>query len=384
MAEGAPTTRHANANEHASATAGEATGAILARCEELGFAAAGVCRAEATAYERELRAWLAAGKHGEMGYLEEHADLRVDPKAMVPGARSIVCVADRYAGPGGEVAGEAFARTGEGRPAGRIARYARGRDYHREMKKRLQTLADELRERFPDETFRVCVDTAPVLEREHARRAGIGAVGKHTLLIQRGTGSYLLLGEILTTLELEPTSPAREDPCSTCTRCVDACPTGAITPFSVDATKCISYLTIEHRGLIDAELHEGMGDWIFGCDVCQEVCPHNRPTRKSRGVPIHEAYEARRESFDLLEVLGWTEADRRAAFVASSMKRAKLPMMRRNALIAAGNHLRRHPDEALERRVREIAADDAEDATVRETARVVQRNVARGGIDAET
>ena len=259
------------------------------------------------------------------------------------------------------------------RPRGRIARYARGEDYHAVMSKRLRRLADELARQFPGETFRVCVDTAPVLEREHAQRAGLGAVGKHTLLIEPGVGSYLLLAQIITTVQLAPSQPCDTDPCGECTRCIDACPTDAITPFSVDATRCISYLTIEHRSAIDQRYHEPMGDWIFGCDICQEVCPHNQPTQRSRSAPVQPAYAPRRDGFDLLEVLGWDEQARREAFVRSAMKRAKLSMMKRNALIAAGNWLAKANHPALTRRVKAIAADPAEDDLVRRTARAVLR-----------
>ena len=237
---------------------------VLQRCRELGFALAGIARAEPTRWEAELRAWLDDGQHGEMHYLADHLPQRLDPTVMVPGARSVICVADRYhdgASPGHP--------SMPPRPVahGRIARYARGDDYHVVMKKRLRQLCDELAGQFPGETMRACVDTAPVLEREIAQHAGLGAVGKHTLLIQPAVGSYLLLGEIITTLELNPSEPCPEDPCGTCTRCIDACPTDAISPWSVDATRCISYLTIEHRTAIDPQYHEAMVDWIFGCDI---------------------------------------------------------------------------------------------------------------------
>ncbi len=348
---------------------------VLERCRSLGFALAGICRAEPTDYKAELLDWLAAGKHGEMEYLNRNVQLRVDPRAMVPAAKSIVFVADRYS-----ATESASAPGGNPQPAafqGRIARYARGEDYHVVMRKRLTKLARELANEHPDETFRVCVDTAPVLEREHAQRAGLGAVGKNTLLLQRGVGSYLLLGEIITTLPLPPSEPAEPDPCSTCTRCIDACPTDAISPWSVDATKCISYLTIEHRSEIDPKYHSAIGDWIFGCDVCQEVCPHNQPTSRSlpQTAAIYPAYQTRSAGFDLLEILKWDEESRRQAFAKSSMKRAKLNMMKRNALIAAGNALRHTANEALRLRIESLANDPAEDPLVRNTARTVLQSL---------
>jgi len=358
--------------------------AILARCRDLGFALAGVCRAGPTVYRDGYLRWIAEGRHGEMQYLARNIEQRLDPRVLVAGARSIICVADRYhietpkrqnaahrrsraaatpkleapstlvPFPLGEgkvpVGADVESRSNalslpaplpgrEGSQRGRIARYARGDDYHLVMKKRLRALADELRAMFPQHVFRACVDTAPVLEREHAQRAGLGAVGKNTLLIQRGVGSYILLGEIITTLEIAPNEPAPPDPCGSCTRCIDACPTGAIVErgWLVDATKCISYLTIEHRGTIDPKYHEAMGDWVFGCDICQEVCPHNQPTGRSSHAEVNSAYAPRQDSFDLLAVLNWTEDERRAAFTRSSMKRAKLHMMKRNATIATRN-----------------------------------------------
>lgn len=346
---------------------------VLDRCRALGFALAGAAPAEPTRYREPLERWLAAGQHGEMTYLETYHDERCDPRVLLPGAKSIICVADRYDN------GTRDRRSTDGPPRGRIARYTRGDDYHRIIKKRLHQLADELARKYPDHTFKACVDSAPVLEREHAQRAGIGAVGKHTLLIEPGVGSYLLLGEVITTLELEPTPSKKHlDPCESCTRCIDACPTDAITPWAVDATKCISYLTIEHRSEIDERFFEPTDDWLFGCDICQEVCPHNQPTRRSRRAPVHEAYAPRRDGFDLLEVLGWTEDDRRAAFMRSSMKRAKLPMMKRNALIVAGNALTEGGHPELRRRVHELANDPAADELVRRTAQRVLDRLAGG------
>ncbi|MCH8314832.1 MAG: tRNA epoxyqueuosine(34) reductase QueG, partial [Planctomycetes bacterium] len=339
---------------------------VLRLCGERGFALAGVAEAKPTSYEGEYRAWIEAGKHGEMAYLAQNVEKRLDVRTMLPGvrAKSIICVADRYGGEGIE--------GGEENEKGKIARYARGDDYHVVMKKRLHQLADELAQQFPDETFRVCVDTAPVLEREHAQRAGLGAVGKHTLLIQEGVGSYVLLGEIITTLALVPTPSAEgADPCGSCTRCIDACPTSAITPWSVDATRCISYLTIEHRSPIGEQFHEAMGDWIFGCDICQEVCPHNQPTARSAEAESHDAYAPRREGFDLLTVLGWDEGARRVMFRTSPMKRAKLPMMKRNALIAAGNVKANSDCNALRAQIEAIAQDESECEIVRTTAEVV-------------
>ncbi|OAB62557.1 hypothetical protein AY599_13940 [Leptolyngbya valderiana BDU 20041] len=315
--------------------------------------------------EAEMRAWLARGRHGSMAYLARHADLKADPSQLLDGATCAVMVADLYATRDDEPDDVPDGR-------GRIARYARGGDYHQIMKKRLHALCDDLASRWPESRTRAFVDTAPVHEREMALAAGLGWIGKHTLLIHPKMGSWMLLGGVLTTLELEVRQSEEPDHCGTCTRCIDACPTDAITPYSVDASRCISYLTIERREPIEPDLHRGMGAWIFGCDVCQEVCPHNSP----RSVDVGEAnpaYAGDRSSFDLLEVLGWDEGARRAAFAKSAMKRAKLAMMRRNAVIAAGNEIRRlgpGDDVAtkLVRGLREVAGDAAADQELRTLA----------------
>lgn len=372
----------------------------------MGFPLVGVVRALPIDRDDEgrLRDWIGAGKHGEMGWLADTVEERVDPRRAMAGAKSMIVVGEQYWRRNADGAfpedadGEAYLRKG----VGRVARYARGADYHRRLKKRLFALNDALLERYRERLataedpsgragVKAVVDTAPVMERQHAARAGIGWTGKHTLVIHPRRGSYLFLGAVLTTLEISEPKNQRETPdrCGTCTRCIDACPTDAITAYEVDATRCVSYLTIEHRGLIDEGLHAGMGEWLFGCDVCQEVCPHNSARTGRAGLvsargeyaPFAEGAGrvAGGAGFDLLEVLGWTEGDRRAAFERSAMKRAGLAMMRRNGLIAAGNAVVAMGDvaarAALMDRVREIAGDAGEDALVRETARVVLRRI---------
>lgn len=317
---------------------------VLARCARHGFALAGIADARPSSRAAEYRAWIESGRHGAMAYLAEALERRLDPGVLVPGARSVLCVADRYA---------------DGRPDrrvpgfGRIARYARGEDYHVVIRARLEALAEELLEAFPNERFRVCVDTAPVLEREHAERAGLGRIGKHTLLIgPAGMGSWLLLGVVVSTLELAPVradgravgagpggAADDADPCGTCTRCIDACPTGAIVPWSVDASRCVSALTIEDRGSVAEWFAGRTEDWLFGCDACQEACPHAQPTVRSRGLGAHEAYRAHRTGIPILEVLGWTEDDWEAAQLNGVLRRAGAAMWRRNAALAAGGVL---------------------------------------------
>jgi epoxyqueuosine reductase len=343
---------------------------VVQRCLDAGFAAAGVCDVAPSAHVEAFGAWLDAGKHGSMGWLADHADVRTDPSKLLDGARSAVMVADLYA-----------SRAGEPEPvcppgAGRVARYARGRDYHRAIKKRLHAVCDRLREEIPGAGFRSFADTAPVMERELAARAGLGWTGKHTLTIHPRLGSWFLLGGFVTTLELEPPvdqAPA-VDRCGSCARCIEACPTDAITPYSVDASRCISYLTIEHREPIDAGWHRAVGAWLFGCDICQEVCPHNSPKDPAwaEGRTHHE-YGTASSSFDLLEVLGWDQTARRSgALTGSAMKRATLSMWKRNAVIVAGNRLASGvPVRGLRERIAEIAADRDEDDLVRTTARDV-------------
>ena len=381
--------------------------AVARAAAPLGFALLGVAEA-GPVDERDaaaLRELLDRGGQGDMTFLADALAARLDPCKLLPGARSIIVVADEHAYRHG-----APGATPHPHPAtrltGRIARYAWGDDYHRVVKQRLHRLADDLRVRWPGHDFRSCVDTAPVMERPHAARAGLGFIGKHTLLIHPTRGSWLLLGLIVTTLPLEPSTPLntsdsiRGRGCGTCTRCIDACPTRAIAPqgYAIEPTRCISYLTIEHRGRIDESLQLSMGDWVAGCDVCQEVCPFNAGGVEGSGVRVQgEDADAERgrashpeprtpnpepspryaarfpaPATPLAELLQWTVADRRRAFTRSALKRIKLDQLLRNALIAAGNCVARepgHPDAAvLRRRIEEMASDASQPPLVRETA----------------
>ena len=353
---------------------------IVRRCRELGFAAAGVAEASPTTRAAELRAWLADGKHGDMGFLEKTLATLLDPANELPGVRSVIMVADLYASRNQPHATVEPSSS----PRGKIARYTQGKDYHAYIKKRLHVLNDELRILYPGHKFRTFTDTAPVLEREYAQRAGLGWIGKHTLAIHPAHGSYFFLGGTYTTLELEPLpdQPTPRDHCGTCTRCIDACPTAAITPYSVDASRCISYLTIERQGAIDPAFHAAIGDWLYGCDICQDVCPHNSPRPRDPGILPQDRYTPMRTGFPPLEILTWDEDARRAAFYQSSMKRASRAMMKRNAIIVLTNLVLGDPTAAWANEVRskfmEIVASD-EDPMVVETARVsLDRLSARG------
>jgi epoxyqueuosine reductase len=244
------------------------------------------------------------------------------------GARSVICVALNYHVP--------LDAPPESSQVGRIARYALGDDYHELIKSRLHALADAVRAAAPDAQTRCGVDTAPIMEKELAARAGVGWIGKNTCLINPQIGSWLLLGEVITTLDLPHDQPGI-DRCGTCTRCIDACPTHAITaPYQLDGRKCISYLTIEHRTEIDSPLKEQVGDWLFGCDVCQDVCPWN-----SRApIAIDPALQPRFSSGTLGvdEVLGWGDEQYRSSLRKSAIKRVKLPVLQRNARIVQANH----------------------------------------------
>ncbi len=336
---------------------------VVALAKEQGFALAGVCDATPSDYAEQFRRYLDDGKHGTMSWLADHEDVRTDIRRLAEGVRSVLVVGDLYKTRQPAVDPES-ADVG----TGRIARYARGDDYHTVVKKRLHAVADALRERFAGEVFRAFVDTAPVMEREQAARAGLGWIGKHTLLINPRLGSWMFLGGIAMSL---PAAPPEEqapvaDHCGTCTRCIDACPTGAIAPYSVDARRCISYLTIEHREAIEPELERTMGEWIFGCDICQEVCPHNHEREAAQDSTARPEYAARQQGLNLLEVLGWTEEARRAVFTKSAMKRAKLDMMKRNAAIAAGNS--QQPEPSLHRALGRLARAHDESPLVREAA----------------
>lgn len=320
----------------------------------LGFTAAGVCAADAPpmADVAALDQWLQS-ECGTMGYMPEQAAERLDPSLVLKNARSVVMVADRYAPRDGGLDAAASAERSDGLLRGRIARYARGRDYHGAIKKRVHRLVDALRAAFPAEEFRAFVDTAPVLERRFAQQAGIGWLAKNAMLIHPLHGSYLLLGGFFTSLLLprqdNDEQPLYTDHCGTCTKCIDACPTGAIAhqaleggPDSrprVNGSRCISYLTIENEGIVKPALAHRTRDWVFGCDICQEVCPHNSPKAGTSDRPIRPEYTPQRATVPLIEMAKWKDADR-SDLTASSMKRATAEMFRRNAAMALANDVR--------------------------------------------
>ncbi len=302
---------------------------VKALAVSLGFERCGIAPAAPIGRSDYLAAWLSAGRAGSMEYLHRYFNSRADPAELLPGAKSAIVAALVYKQPPPAEARDAQAH-------GRVAMYAWGDDYHDVIRAKLRQLEDKLREAIaePFET-RVCVDTAPVVERELAAAAGIGWIGKNTMVLHQDLGSYFFLGAVVTTLELEPDAPV-QDHCGTCTACLEACPTQAFpVAYEMDASRCISYLTIEHRGDISRPFQEMMGDWIFGCDVCQDVCPFNRHAPTTREPRF--AVRSPGPTSDLEAVLAWSPEDYRAAVRGSAMTRAKLDMFQRNARIALTN-----------------------------------------------
>jgi epoxyqueuosine reductase len=334
---------------------------------ELGFQAVGIARANVALDDDIARydAFVAAGMQGEMSWLAKHREprARLDGDAVLPGAQSVVCLARRYQRSRDQEAGDPeVARS--------IARYARGRDYHKFLRKRVRRLATFVRSLGSPESpvhARPLCDDAPVLERAWAARAGLGFVGKNGLLIVPGVGSMVLLGEVVTTLALSPDSPMTER-CGSCTRCLDACPTGAFAaPFVLDARRCISYLTIEHRSSIPVELRTAVGSHLFGCDDCQLVCPFNasaglrgsRAERTDPFVPLE-----RWSVVDLQSLLAIDEGSWRELSEGSPLRRAGRTGLARNAAIVLGNLGDRAAVPALAQ-----AAESHPDAVVRDAAR---------------
>jgi epoxyqueuosine reductase len=329
------------------------TDEIKCRARELGFDLCGIAPAGPSEFKTEYRAWMAKGFHGEMAYMARDPERRLDPALVLPGARSIVVAGMNY-----YTVSEADTDAPD---RALFARYARNRDYHDVMAGRLRDLLAFIRERAPETEGRVYVDTGPLLEREAAWRAGLGWFGKNTMLINTRRGSYFLLGEILLNLPLPPDQPAHGG-CGTCTRCLDACPTGAIVrPYELDARQCISYLTIEQKGPIPGEPAAKMNRWVFGCDICQEVCPFNIRRAEPTDEPSFQPREITRAPL-LTDLLSMTDDEFRQAFRRSPVKRAKRRGLLRNAAAALSSS-----DEPETERALKAACEDP-DPLVREQA----------------
>lgn len=287
---------------------------------ELGFEFVGIsAAAELTEEARNLEKWLSSQYHGKMSYMENHFDKRIDPRKLVEGAKSVVSLLYNYHNP----------QKQSDELAPRISQYAYGSDYHNVIKDKLKILLEALRSKIGDISGRCFVDSAPVLERDWAKRSGNGWIGKHTLLIHPKRGSYFFLAELILDIELEADGPIK-DYCGTCRRCIDACPTSAIAAsgYLLDASKCISYLTIELKDSIPDEFKEKMGNWMFGCDICQEVCPWNRFSQKHS----EPAFEPQPELLSMSKK-DWKELNRELfgrLFAKSAVKRTKFEGLSRN------------------------------------------------------
>jgi len=317
---------------------------IKAKCLEAGFALAGIARAsEADGFAR-FTDWLKQGYAGEMTYLSEKAELRRHPQSVLPAVRSVVMLALTYP-------------TDLPPSSAKIAKYAHAPDYHQFCWDKLNALRDWLAAEVPGCHAHGVADSAPLLERDFARRAGLGWFGKNTMLINKELGSFFVLAGLLTTLELTPDEPHAGSHCGTCTACLDACPTGAFTAAgTLDARKCVSYLTIEARAPIPLELRPGVGEWLFGCDVCQDVCPWNRHGNPAPGLPLNPAVSA----VDPVELFTLSGNQIVKRFAGTSLTRANWRSLLRNAAIVLGNRRAAHALPALR-----LGAAHA-DATVRE------------------
>ncbi len=297
----------------------ETTRFIKAKALELGFSYCGVAKAELlTDEQHRLERWLARDFHGKMSYMKNHRAMRVDPRELLPGAKSVICVMQNY-----------FTKQQQRDPqAPRISKYARGRDYHLVVKEKLQRLLDCIVTEIGPVNGRVCVDSAPVLERAWAARAGLGWIGKNSLLINPKAGSFFFLGELIVDIEMDYDTPLR-DHCGRCAKCMAACPTGAIIePRIVDSRRCISYLTIEYRGDLPEKLRGKLNNWMFGCDICQDACPFNAKSK-----PHDEPDFEMRPELEEMTRADWKKLSRTTfnkLFAQWAVKRTRFQGLRRN------------------------------------------------------
>ena len=289
------------------------------KANNLGFLSCGISKAvfleeEAT----KLENWLNDGKHGEMKYMENHFDMRLDPRKLVPDAKSVISLSYNYYNENLQ----------KDKDAPKISKYAYGNDYHKVIKEKLKILFKELQKEFGDINGRVFIDSAPIMEKAWAAKSGLGWIGKNTNLISQKVGSFYFLAEIIVDLEFEYDSPVT-DHCGSCTACIDSCPTGALVkPYEIDASKCISYLTIELKDEIPSEFNGKMDNWAFGCDVCQDVCPWNRFSRKHNEPLFNPNQEMMKMGKKEWEEL--TEETFEVIFKNSAVKRTKYKGLKRN------------------------------------------------------
>lgn len=300
---------------------------------ELGFDEVGISDTDLNTEEQYLLQWLDKGFHGTMDYMARHGANRARPAAIVPNTLRVISVRLNYTTPESKESWSVM----EDAEAAYISRYALGRDYHKVLRQKLQKLATRIEEAIGAFSYRVFTDSAPVMEVALARKAGLGWRGKHTLLLTRDAGSLFFLGEIYTDLPL-PTDAATTEHCGTCTKCIDVCPTAAIVaPYQLDARRCISYLTIEHKGEIPIEFRRAIGNRIYGCDDCQLVCPWNKYAQHSAEIDFGARH--RLDDIALLELFAWTEDDFNDRMSGSAIRRIGYEQWLRNIVVALGNAL---------------------------------------------
>lgn len=294
---------------------------IKKKADELGFSSIGIARAElSNEEENHLREWFACGYHASMQWLERDVEKRIDVTKVLPNAKSVICVALNYYTPSQHSVNPTL---------GKISRYAWGDDYHGVLTNRLEKLYEFVKSEIPGVEGKMYVDTGPVMDKAWAARAGIGWMGKHTNIITRNFGSWVFLGEMLIDAELDYDTPMLNY-CGNCTACLDACPTQAIVqPYVLDATKCISYLTIEHRSELPKEIVSNFQNWVYGCDICQDVCPWNRFQKETE----EPAFQPREENIapKLIELVEMSQEEFSRRFKKSPMKRTKHSGLTRNA-----------------------------------------------------
>lgn len=307
-------------------TAQQSSDLIKRLAQNLGFGHCGISKAEFLEEEApRLEAWLSGNMHGEMRYMENHFDKRLDPRLLVPDAKSVVSLLFNYHNP----------QKPKDPEAPMVSQYAWGEDYHFVLKRKLKELLKQIQEEIGEVSGRVFVDSAPVLDKAWAAKSGLGWIGKHSNLIHKQEGSYFFVAELIIDLELQPDSPV-SDHCGTCTKCIDACPTGAIIqPYVVDGSKCISYFTIELKGAIPEPMAGKFEDWMFGCDICQEVCPWNRFSKK------HEepAFEPHPQLLEMTRQ-DWIELTQdtfQELFKKSAVKRTGFEGLKRNIQFLEGS-----------------------------------------------
>ena len=324
--------------------------------KQLGFDSLRVTDTQLGEATERLKEWLAQGRHGQMEYMERHAQLRSDPNLLVPGTVRVICVTMNYLSPQINLDTE-WERLAQPSQAV-VSIYARGRDYHKVMRNRLQDLAKLIEAQIGPFGYRVFTDSAPLMEVELAKKAGLGWRGKHTLLLNRESGSTFFLGEILVDIPL-PMDQEQESHCGTCESCIEICPTRAITaPYQLDARRCISYLTIENPDVIPLEFRRAMGNRVYGCDDCQLICPWNKFAKRTALPDFAQRHGLGNAS--LLELWSWTEADFEKRHEGSAIRRIGYSRWRRNLAVALGNALAGGEEQGAIRHALSAALDNAD------------------------